>query len=352
MFCFLTFLNAQLIFEFLFFKAAGHRALCHVGEMEVAKATFTRTHGTAYGYEETIEVIRRKEFERLNGQFPGNAEKISFFELLLECAYLDHAGATQYARSQVAAHASDLESHAYGNPHSRHPSSATTSERISEARHLVLKHFHVTSNQYSVVFTSGATGALKLIAESFPWRADSLFCYLHNSHTSVVGMREVALEKGARTTCIQESEIKIRDSSEPASSQELTAHALFAYPAQCNFSGKKYPLTWIDALHEHRLYTKSKGILTNGLVLLDAASFVCTSPLDLSQYQPDFVCLSFYKMFGYPTGLGALLVRNDRCNLLRKTYYGGGTVAATISSEDFHVERTNIAERYINNLIS
>ena len=44
-------------------------------------------------------------------------------------------------------------------------------------------------------------------------------------------------------------------------------------------------------------------------VLLDAAAFAPTQPLDLSQFPADFVAVSFYKMFGYPTGLGALLVR-------------------------------------------
>ena len=44
-------------------------------------------------------------------------------------------------------------------------------------------------------------------------------------------------------------------------------------------------------------------------VLLDAAAFVPTQPLDLRQYPADFVTISFYKIFGYPTGLGALLVR-------------------------------------------
>lgn len=47
-------------------------------------------------------------------------------------------------------------------------------------------------------------------------------------------------------------------------------------------------------------------------VLLDAAAFVPTQPLDLSVYPADFVSISFYKMLGFPTGLGALLVRTPR----------------------------------------
>ena len=47
-------------------------------------------------------------------------------------------------------------------------------------------------------------------------------------------------------------------------------------------------------------------------VLLDAAALVGTAALDLRITQPDFVCLSFYKMFGFPCGLGALLVKRTR----------------------------------------
>ena len=48
-------------------------------------------------------------------------------------------------------------------------------------------------------------------------------------------------------------------------------------------------------------------------VLLDAAAFVPTRPLDLTAFPADFVTVSFYKIMGYPTGLGALLVRNSCC---------------------------------------
>ena len=39
-------------------------------------------------------------------------------------------------------------------------------------------------------------------------------------------------------------------------------------------------------------------------VLLDAAAFVPTNGLDLSRWRPNFVDLSFYKMFGLPRGSG------------------------------------------------
>ena len=39
-------------------------------------------------------------------------------------------------------------------------------------------------------------------------------------------------------------------------------------------------------------------------VLLDAAKFAATDVLNLSKWKPDFVSVSFYKIFGYPTGIG------------------------------------------------
>ena len=46
-------------------------------------------------------------------------------------------------------------------------------------------------------------------------------------------------------------------------------------------------------------------------VLLDAASFLPTANLRLNEIKPDFVALSIYKIIGYPTGVGALVARND-----------------------------------------
>ena len=61
-------------------------------------------------------------------------------------------------------------------------------------------------------------------------------------------------------------------------------------------------------------------------MLLDAAAFVPTNRLDLEAVQPDFVIVSFYKMFGYPTGVGCLLARHDALARLARPWFAGGTV--------------------------
>jgi molybdenum cofactor sulfurtransferase len=79
--------------------------------------------------------------------------------------------------------------------------------------------------------------------------------------------------------------------------------------------------------------------------VLDAASYCSTSPLDLTTVDADFVALSFYKMFGFPTGLGALVVRNESAHLLHKPYFGGGTVSAYHAASSFQVARARVDHR-------
>ena len=46
-----------------------------------------------------------------------------------------------------------------------------------------------------------------------------------------------------------------------------------------------------------------------------------TNRLDLSEVKPDFVTVSFYKMFGYPTGVGCLLIRNTVLGKLQRPWF-------------------------------
>jgi molybdenum cofactor sulfurtransferase len=105
-------------------------------------------------------------------------------------------------------------------------------------------------------------------------------------------------------------------------------------------------LSWCSDIPSGHVVVKGcEDTLGSWYVVLDAAALVSTSPLKLFPSGPHFVTLSFYKMFGFPTGLGALLVRRDCASLLGKAYYGGGTVKATDSWKMFHVARDQLHER-------
>lgn len=189
------------------------------------------------------------------------------------------------------------------------------------------------ADEYSVIFTSGATASFKLVAESFQFSDGGAFHYLSDSHTSVLGMREIVNTKNI-IPLLKEEFLK--------DELELNTSGLITYPAQCNHNGLKYPLDLIARLHNNpELY-----------VCIDAASFLSTNALDLSRYKPDYVCLSFYKIFGYPTGLGALIVSNRGAEKLNKKYYGGGTVKIALTRTNWHQKRDLIHERFEDGTIS
>ncbi len=81
---------------------------------------------------------------------------------------------------------------------------------------------------------------------------------------------------------------------------------------------------------QHPLELIGKAQALGWDVLVDAAAFAPTNRLDLARWMPDFVPLSFYKMFGYPAGAGCLLARKRALAKLRRPWYAGGTI--TISS--------------------
>jgi selenocysteine lyase/cysteine desulfurase len=77
----------------------------------------------------------------------------------------------------------------------------------------------------------------------------------------------------------------------------------------------QHPLEWIELAHDR-----------GWDVLLDAAAYAPTNGLDLGRWRPDFVSLSFYKLFGYPTGIGCLVARHAALDRLRRPWFAGGTI--------------------------
>ncbi|XP_037082509.1 molybdenum cofactor sulfurase-like [Pollicipes pollicipes] len=281
------------------------------------------------------------------------------FGALAGRAYLDHAGATLYSRSQLATVHAALGRHLYGNPHTRSLASRHSTDAVDQARFRLLQHFNTSGDDYAVVFTSGATAALALLADAFQFGGDAAapgsFVYLQESHTSVLGVRGRLAGRPVTVSALAPAAAAAAFSAAAADQQsDDTRRGLFAFPALCNFSGRKYPLEWVTQARRGALdgLTAGRRLRGRGHVagcrwycLLDAAGHVGTNDLDLSRAQPDFVCLSFYKMFGYPTGLGALLVHRRAQHTLQKAYFGGGTVQVSLAGEDFHVARSELHER-------
>ncbi|KAK7313969.1 hypothetical protein VNO77_39176 [Canavalia gladiata] len=329
--------------------------------MDAAKEEFLREFGEHYGYPngpKSVDQIRATEFKRFQ-----------------DVVYLDHAGATLYSELQMESVFNDLTTNVYGNPHSQSDSSSATLEIVRDARQQVLDYCNASPKDYKCIFTSGATAALKLVGEAFPWNCSSNFMYTMENHNSVLGIREYALGEGAAAIAVDIEEDIHPGITKETISAKISLHQvqrrkeagllegepkgdvynLFAFPSECNFSGLRFGLDLVKIIKEDA--SKIVGISSvckNGqwMVLIDAAKGCATMPPDLSRYPADFVTISFYKLFGYPTGLGALIVRNDAANLLKKTYFSGGTVAASIADIDFIKRREGIEELFEDGTVS
>lgn len=232
--------------------------------------------------------------------------------------YLDYTGGSLHAESQVRDHAALLNGGVFGNPHSASRTSAATTTLVERARRAVLDWFNAGAD-YTAIFTLNATGAIKHVAECFPFEPGGRLLLTADNHNSVNGVREFARARGAAVDYAPLTFPELR--IDPAYMASALAAAgpqhrnLFAFPAQSNFSGVKHPL---------ELVSEAQG--RGWDVLLDAAAFVPTNRLDLQAVQPEFVTVSFYKMFGYPTGVGCLLVRNATLERLKRPWFAGGTV--------------------------
>ena len=232
-------------------------------------------------------------------------------------AYLDYTGACIYAASQVRAHAELLASNLLGNPHSASPASSSATDLVERSRRAVLEWFNA-ADDYTAIFTLNATGALKHIGESYPFESGRFLLTVDN-HNSVNGIREFAAAAGV-SACyapLTTPELRIDEAQLDMllGAADRGVNNLFAFPAQSNFSGVKHPLDLVARAHAH-----------GWDVLLDAAAFVPTNRLDLRRVSPEFVCISFYKMFGYPTGVGCLLVKKSALTRLGRPWFSGGTV--------------------------
>lgn len=262
--------------------------------------------------EAAVRSLRKQEFSRLDR---------------LGHVYLDYTGGGLYAESQIRRHSDLLLSSVYGNPHSANPTSMAATRLLESCRQRVLRFFSADPDEYLAIFTFNASHALKLVGEAYPFNRGGQFLLTFDNHNSVNGIREFDRARGAVTSYVPvlPPEMRVDESTLEHYLDRAAPDRdnLFAYPAQSNFSGVQHPLHWIEM-------AKARG----WDVLLDAAAFVPTNRLDLSRWHPDFVTVSFYKMFGHPTGIGALVARREALRKLHRPWFAGGTIAVASVQAD------------------
>jgi molybdenum cofactor sulfurtransferase len=280
--------------------------------------------------------------------------------------YFDNASSKLYNKSLLTDIINkESDSLYYSNPHSLNKTSISTTQKINEIRTKVLNYTNASSDIYDCIFTSGTTHGLKIVGEYFNWTNKNNFIYTIDNHTSVIGIREYALKKGSTVkvvdfnnddkleTIISFTNNNDNDNNEKINSDNINFDIndtndntndinnncvnLFIMPAESNFSGK---------LYDRKLINEVKKEFGETIFLYDVAKYISTNELDMSDNLIDIVPISFYKIFGFPTGLGALIVKKSISKYLNKTYYGGGTIIVNSSYNNYHVKNNNFVERF------
>ncbi|GAA5898720.1 hypothetical protein JCM8208_004740 [Rhodotorula glutinis] len=280
-----------------------------------------------------------------------HAARTAEYPALKDQVFLDCAAAPPAPLGPVTALASSLASTLYSNPHSASTAGVATHLLIDKTRTRVLSDlFNVPDDRvgvWDVVFVpGGATQAIRTLGDAWDWRGEADlggghgYEYLVESHTSLVGLRGTALSRNSpvvahRTpSALLRSAGSSRSASRASSSTRAPTPTLYSYPAQCNATGARLGL---------RFGAQIKRANPLAAVLVDAAAYSSTSVLDLGSVSegeaPDFVVASVYKIFGFPTSLGILLVRRASSHLLLRSptpsFFGGGTLSSLSLSPPF-----------------
>jgi molybdenum cofactor sulfurtransferase len=279
-------------------------------------------------YNDHVARLRKSEYDMLKGKHDPPQIRHEANEIA-DITYLDHGGTTLASKSLLNAFTKEMQSTLLANPHSDAANPSASSTIVTETRKKVLRFLNANPDHFDVVFTANATASVKLVMDCFSGLESGFNYYYHlNSHTSLVGVRELA----TRSHCFEnedQTEEWLDGRQKPINPYEDNRTTLFAYPAQSNMNGERLPLRWA-----HHLRSSERHADT--YTLLDAAAFVSTSPLDLSDHisAPDFIAMSFYKIFGFPD-LGALVVRKASAHILdHRKYFGGGTTEMTTCLEE------------------
>ncbi|RYG33755.1 MAG: aminotransferase class V-fold PLP-dependent enzyme, partial [Burkholderiales bacterium] len=215
----------------------------------------------------------------------------------------------------------------YGNPHSAHAPSRNSEDDLRRARAATLAFFDADPDVYDVCFTANTSAAIKLVAESYAFSPQRGYVLSADNHNSVNGVREYAHAAQAPVVTLPlDEDLRLEDPElHLAQFAAQQGAGLFAFPIQSNFSGVKHPLSL--------LHTAQRLGLD---VMIDAAGSGVMGGISLRRHPAEFLVFSFYKIFGLPTGVGALIVKREAMARLRRPWFAGGTVDFVSIAHDRH----------------
>lgn len=263
--------------------------------------------------------VKMIDLNLIREDFPILKEKVNGKPLV----YLDNGATAQKPKSVIGA-IEKYYSHYNSNIHRGvHHLSQLATNAYEESRE-VLREFINAEHSDEVIFTTGTTGGVNLVASSFGKKylhhGDEVIISYMEHHSNIVPWQMICEERGAILKVIpinEAGELNLEEYKKLLSPKTK----IVAVTHISNMLGTINPIKeMIDLAHE-----------AGAKVLIDAAQSVPHVKIDVQSMNCDFLVFSGHKMFG-PTGVGVLYGKQTLLNDL-PPYQGGGDMIKEVTFE-------------------
>lgn len=264
----------------------------------------------------------RTEFNpnAIRSEFPLLTREVNGHPLV----YLDNAATTQKPRAVVEA-VEAVYTHYNANIHRGvHTLSQEATQAYEEARTAAAQHIGAPERE-SVIFTSGATAGLNLLAnlltDRYLHEGDTVLVSEMEHHSDLVPWQLNAPRKGAKVVKIPITDDGALDLEQLQALLHRERVKIVAVAHVSNVLGRVNPVAEIARMgHAH-----------GALVVVDGAQGVKHGRVDVQELGADFYAFSGHKIYG-PTGVGVLWGRRELLEAL-PPWMGGGEMVGSVSFE-------------------
>lgn len=259
-----------------------------------------------------------KTIDQIRADFPILSREVNGKPLV----YLDNGATTQKPQTVIDAISKYYEFENSNIHRGVHTLSQEATDAYEQAR-VKIQHFLNARHSHEIIFTSGTTGGINMIASSLSKslkKGDEILITAMEHHSNIVPWQMICEEKEAILKVIpinQKGEIIL----------EEYANLLTDKTRLVSFTHTSNTLGTINPTSEIIKMAKKQGALT----LVDGAQAVTHGKLDVQEMGADFFVFSGHKLFG-PTGTGILFGKEEILNTL-PPYQGGGDMIKTVTFE-------------------
>lgn len=187
-------------------------------------------------------------------------------------------------------------------------------QAFEKARELVAERFNL-SNAKNVVWTSGTTHAINLVAQGLKHQIttnDEIIISVAEHHANFIPWQQLCEQTGAKLIVLPLNEHY--QIAPDTLRQALSIRTkIVAFNLVSNVTGIRQPVETLIPIIRQQSSAK---------ILLDLAQAVCTEKVDCTQLDADFYAFSAHKIYG-PTGVGVLMGKQESLEQLRPLFFGG-----------------------------